>query len=367
MKKVSFYLLAILLMLSFTFSSVHNVEAAASFNDVSNNHWAKKEIDYLTNLGVIKGYSNGTFKPNNSVTNAQVAIMLVRTLKLDTNGRPNPGLTDVSSTHHAYKEIATAVDEGIFPKQSRFNPESPISREAMARALANAFKLEGDGGVFFSDVAPSYWAYPYIMKIAENNITTGYGDGTFKPKNTVTRAQFSAFVTRSVNHSFKPNPAQRSITGGLKLDPRKTYVYESYEDGYSYGEETWYYTGTDYGWDDWTVVRGYNDNGYYSYFEDKARMALGWQDSEIAFDIPYPLTLNKKWSFQLYEGEDVQHYVVTSVTKTITTPAGTFDNVVEVKNYDGYYDYYVQGLGLILSVDATRQPVEKTYELVEVY
>lgn len=190
--------------------SFHHANAAAGFKDVPSDHWAKKEIDYLVNEGIINGYQDGSFKPNNYVTNAQVALMLVRALKLNTSGRPNVKLADVPSTHHAYKEIAAVIDEGIFPKGNMFNPNAPISREAMARALVNAFKLQGSSSVSFTDVPSSYWAYSYIVKLAANNITTGYNDGTFKPKNKVTRTQFSAFVARALNESFKPpaiNPA----------------------------------------------------------------------------------------------------------------------------------------------------------------
>jgi hypothetical protein len=176
----------------------------ANFKDVSNDFWAKAEIDYLMGEGIIRGYQDGTFKPNHDVTNSQAAIMLVRALKVNTTNRPNPNFSDVSSTHPAYKEIATAVDAGIFPKGKTFDPNGPISRESMARALVNAFKLQGTKSFRFSDVPSSYWAYPYIVKLAENDITTGYSDGTFKAKNNVTRAQFAAFTARALSSDYRP-------------------------------------------------------------------------------------------------------------------------------------------------------------------
>ena len=203
------------------FSSVITTNAATNFKDVPTNHWAKKEIDYLVNLGVIKGYKSGVFKPNDSVTNAQVAVMLVRALKLNTNGRPNPKLQDVYSTHYAYKAIATVIDEGIFPKTNKFYPNEPISRESMARALVNAFNLKGTNHVNFIDVPTNYWAYTYITKLAYNNITTGYPDGTFRPKNKVTRAQFSAFLARALNEKFRPLP---TVTRGVRWGMTKQQV-----------------------------------------------------------------------------------------------------------------------------------------------
>lgn len=202
--------LVIAALLASTLSFYH-ANAAAGFKDVQSNHWAKKEIDYLVNGGVINGYQDGSFKPNNYVTNAQVALMLVRALKLNTSASFNVELADVSPTHHAYKEISTVIGEGIFPNEKRFNPNAPISREAMARALVNAFKLQGKSSMSFSDVPSTYWAHSYIIKLAANNITTGYNDGTFKPKNKVTRAQFSAFIARALDESFKPAVINPSI------------------------------------------------------------------------------------------------------------------------------------------------------------
>lgn len=368
MKKISLVVLSCILLLGLMIPHFNHVQAAVSFKDVPGNHWAKKEIDYLVNNGIITGYKDGTFKPNNNVTNAQVALMMVRALKLNTSGRPNPNLTDVSSAHHAYKEIAAVIDEGIFPKEKKFYPNAPIKREAMARVLANAFKLQGNSGIYFTDVSTSYWAYQYIVKIAVNNITTGYSDGTFKPKNTVTRAQFAAFIARSLNQSFKPRPENRSITGGLKLNAHKTYVY-NYSDGLDQTKKvTWSYTGTENGQDIWNAVY-VNEQGQstqkYSYIEDKRGMTVGFYNADSGLHIPYPLTLNKKWSLN-QEGMST-NYVVTNVTKTITTPAGTFHNVIEIKNYDGYYFYYAQGVGHILTVDATKKTSKKILELAKFY
>lgn len=189
--------------------------ASTSFKDVGSNHWAKKEIDYLVDLKVITGYSNGTFKPNDNVTNAQVAIMLARALHLDLSNRPNPNFSDVTTKTSGYKEIAAVVDEGIFPKSVKFGPTQPASRATMARVLVNAFHLKGKNHVMFSDVKTTYWGYPYITALAANNITNGYSDGTFKPTENVTRAQFSVFMVRALNQSFRPKP---TVTRNIRFN-----------------------------------------------------------------------------------------------------------------------------------------------------
>lgn len=184
--------------------STNTVKANGIFEDVDgSNHFAQEEILYLYNEGIVSGYQDGTFRPNNTVTRAQAILMMARALDLDLSNRPNPGFSDITSNHSAYEEIAAVVDEGIYPKENKLYPNEPISRESMARMIAFAFELKGESKTVFKDVPKSHWAYPYITKLAANNITVGYDDGTFKPKNKLTRAQFSTFLARALNDDYK--------------------------------------------------------------------------------------------------------------------------------------------------------------------
>ena len=178
--------------------------SAATFKDLNNEFWAKDEISYLVEHNIIKGYPDGTFIPNKTITKAQGAMMLVRALNLQTTNNPDPGFSDVSKNHSAYKEIAAAVAAGIFDKGGKFNPNEEMTREAVAVAIANAFKLQSSGQLKFTDVPTTSSAYKAIASLAEHDITTGYADGTFKPNAKVTRAQFSAFVARALSSDFLP-------------------------------------------------------------------------------------------------------------------------------------------------------------------
>src|SRR5690606_33462136 len=128
----------------------------------SNSHANKTEIDYLVNRNIIRGYPDGTFKPSQTVTNAQAAVMVARALKLNVSNRPNPNYRDVTPKTSGYYEIAALVDEGILPKANQFKPGSAITRASMARILTRAFKLSGRNHVNFTDVPTSHWAYTYI-------------------------------------------------------------------------------------------------------------------------------------------------------------------------------------------------------------
>ena len=79
-----------------------------------------------------------------------------------------------------------------------------MTREAVAVAIANAFKLQSSGQLKLTDVPTTSSAYKAIASLAEHDIATGHADGTFKPNQKVTRAQFSAFVARALSSDFLP-------------------------------------------------------------------------------------------------------------------------------------------------------------------
>ena len=179
--------------------------SAATFKDLNKDFWAKDEISYLVEHEIINGYPDGTFNANKTITKAQGATMLVRALNLQTKNNPDPQFSDVSKNHGAYKEIAAAVAAGIFEKGGKFNPNEEMTRETVAVAIAKAFKLQSSGQLNFTDVPTTSSAYKAIVSLAEHDITIGFEDGTFKPNQKVTRAQFSAFVARALSSDFLPN------------------------------------------------------------------------------------------------------------------------------------------------------------------
>ncbi|MFS1515753.1 S-layer homology domain-containing protein [Bacillus sp. SCS-151] len=201
MQKFKIFTLTITLLISVLLSGM-TVRASTSFSDVSDDFWAKNEIEFLSGENIIKGFSDGTFKPNDEVKRVQAAIMIVRALGLDTSNRPNPGISDINFLdQEAFKAIATVVDEGIFAKEDYFYPYSALTRGEMAVALVNAYKLEGTYEGEITDVSNEL--FPYVSLLASNGITQIYDDNTYKPDNTVKRAHFAVFFSRVLDDSFK--------------------------------------------------------------------------------------------------------------------------------------------------------------------
>ncbi|MGM9950903.1 MAG: S-layer homology domain-containing protein [Lysinibacillus sp.] len=212
-KLLSFMLTAGLLAAPFS------VQAAAAFKDVGTNHVLKPEIDYLVRQEVINGFGDGTFRPNQLMAKQHVAVMLVRALDLPTTNLENPGYKDVPATHLYYKEIAAGYTAGLFSKSDYFMPNSHISRGFMAKLLTAGFDLQYIPGdeeeTAFKDVPSTHPFHSYIRNVASNNVAQGFGDGTFRSSQLITRGHFSAFLARAMS----------ATTHNFLWDPESVYTY----------------------------------------------------------------------------------------------------------------------------------------------
>ena len=165
-----------------------------SFDDTTN-HWAKSSIDVLVAKGLLTGYSDGTFRPDSGLTRAEAIKVITTYMGLD--GQVS-SFIDVSSTHWANAFIGAAAQSGLMNGYSdgTFRPDDKISRGELAALITRAFKLTGAGNTSFKDVNGKAWSYAYIDALASKKIITGYADGTFKPEKDITRAEFATIIAR---------------------------------------------------------------------------------------------------------------------------------------------------------------------------
>lgn len=172
------------------------------FTDVPIDHKFRTEITWLADQQITTGYADGTFKPRASVTREAFAAFLYRLA-----GKPQISLPtkspfkDVPKSAQFYKEIVWLSNQGITNGWSdgTFRPKAKISREAVAAFL---YRFEGRPSFTppakspFTDVTRSSQFYKEVTWLARSGITTGYADGTFKPKNSVSREAIAAFLHR---------------------------------------------------------------------------------------------------------------------------------------------------------------------------
>ncbi|MED2192959.1 S-layer homology domain-containing protein [Bacillus thuringiensis] len=187
-----------------------------SFYDVPNTHWATKAITNLANRNIVAGYGNGQFGFGDNVTRGQVARMIYNYLKpADAGNFKNP-YSDIKG-HMFEKEILALSKVGIIKGygEGKFGPDDILTREQMAQVLTNAFKFEGNKNTSFVDVDKNSWAYKAISTLEEKGITIGTGSKMYSPTSVVTREQYSQFLFNSINVIEKETkPEEKPNTGG---------------------------------------------------------------------------------------------------------------------------------------------------------
>jgi hypothetical protein len=165
-----------------------------------NGHWAETNISKLVAAGAVSGYPDGTFKPDNTISRAEFATILVKAFKLES--KEGKVFTDTAN-HWAREAIATAAANGIVNGYSdtTFGPNDNITREQMAVMIAKAAKLtDATEGKSFADGAQiSDWAKEAVVKASGNGIISGYPDNTFKPQATATRAEAVTVIVKALS------------------------------------------------------------------------------------------------------------------------------------------------------------------------
>lgn len=176
---------------------------AATLPDVPASHQAA--VQYLMDRNIIAGYPDGTFKPNNKVTREEVAVMIGDALGLNGTKRQTQ-FKDVNPNSFGSGYIASAVEKGIITGHTdgTFRPKDNVTRGHIAIMLERAFQLKGQGLAVFKD-APftDKNLYNAVDSLYSNGIAIGSGNGLFKPNEQINRAEFSMLIARSLNADFR--------------------------------------------------------------------------------------------------------------------------------------------------------------------
>ncbi|PIC67971.1 hypothetical protein CSV78_04040 [Sporosarcina sp. P16a] len=178
--------------------------AAVSFKDVKPGVHYYEPVLELAGRGVVKGYDDGTYRPNASVTRAQSAKILAHVLDLDTTNVKDPGFSDVKKGTPYYGPIAALAQAGYIKGYEEngvksFKPNDNLKRSQMAKILTLGFDLEESALAAdrFKDVKPTDAYAGYVAALLALDITTGTTPTTFAPNGLVTRGQMATFVVRT--------------------------------------------------------------------------------------------------------------------------------------------------------------------------
>ncbi|SHE14694.1 Endo-1,4-beta-xylanase A precursor [Chlamydia abortus] len=195
---------------------------AVSFTDLPETHWAYQYIAEMVNRKIINGYPDNKFRPNNTITRAEFAKIMVTASGIQAKKVNYSSFSDIPVTNWASPYVEAVKDYMTGYRNANgeyiFNPSSPALREDITVALV---KLKGYDmsrlpdhsmleAMFTDFEGISESAKDYVAVAVENGLVSGFPDETFRPQATVTRAEATVMLWRA----FQFGNDNKSIGGG---------------------------------------------------------------------------------------------------------------------------------------------------------
>ncbi len=181
-----------------------------SFSDIKN-HWSKDSIEFLAARGIINGKGAGIFDPNANVTRAEFVTLLYKLAGATATVVNSAGFADVQSDAWYADAVNWAVTRGIVSGfgNGRFGPNEQITREQMAVMTDNFIKamkadldLLNDNRSFTDQNQISSWAATAVSRMQQFGIINGRPDGSFAPQGTASRAEAAAVLRGYIDTSL---------------------------------------------------------------------------------------------------------------------------------------------------------------------
>ncbi len=184
------------------------ITKASDFADIEG-HWARDDIIALSEKGIIDGMTATEFKPEEKITRAQFAKLLSAALNIKIDQGAAVSFKDVPAGAWYHDYVAAAVKEGLIMgyNDSIFAPDENITREQMAVIISRVLKMKATTDLSHSiteqiidkfkdkgDISP--WAGNEIYLAVSCGVVSGVSEDTFAPQMTATRAQAAAMILR---------------------------------------------------------------------------------------------------------------------------------------------------------------------------
>ncbi|MGO4275457.1 S-layer homology domain-containing protein, partial [Paenibacillus sp. TAF58] len=194
-----------------TSNSIYTIaKSQKTFGDIQA-HWARSDIELLASKLIVNGRADSIFAPDQNVTRAEFASLLVRSLGLSLKGLTTINFKDVTSKDWYYNNVSTAAEYGIVNgyDDGIFAPDQTITREQMAVMFARAMKLHtsapqlSTGSTFslsiFEDIGYSNsWARDALEKVLSYGIMQGKASQVLASGDLATRAESVVMLLRTL-------------------------------------------------------------------------------------------------------------------------------------------------------------------------
>lgn len=166
-----------------------------AFSDLDSSKWYHEAVDYAIENGLMSGFTDGTFKPNGTLTRAMLAQILYN-LEDQPAVSGSSGFTDVKDTDWYAKAVTWAARNGLVTGYTNgtFGPEDPITREQLAVILWRyAGSPRATGTLRFTDAEVSEYAVEAMLWATQNGVING-SNGRLNPKGNATRAEVAQML-----------------------------------------------------------------------------------------------------------------------------------------------------------------------------
>lgn len=209
-------------MLSFWSMSI-TAKVIDDYGDV--NHWARNYIEYNVSQDLMVGTSNNTFSPDQYVTRAMMVTVLGRHSKIDSSLYNNDiSFSDIELNAYYSPYLLWAVENNIVVGFNRlFRPDDRITREDMATMICRYLNCEtsGDSSRFIDNDDISDYAVNSVATLHNAGVVAGYPNGSFRPKNYLTRAELCvimAHLDHQIFDNFEPvKKPEMELLGTYKM------------------------------------------------------------------------------------------------------------------------------------------------------
>ncbi|QKS70474.1 S-layer homology domain-containing protein [Paenalkalicoccus suaedae] len=193
---------------------------AVQFSDI-NGHFAEKQIEDWNKKGLIIGFPNGTFQPNQAITRAEFMSLANRAFNYTT--KADISYQDVSKNMWFYDTVAVASAAGYMQgyTDNTIKPQQAITRQEAAKVIAvikNLPEKEQSASSFQDSSSIPTWSKGFIGAVAASNMMNGYPDGSFKPQRNMTRAEAVITFSNALDIDASKPSKPTGTTYNLNVD-----------------------------------------------------------------------------------------------------------------------------------------------------
>jgi len=308
-------------------------------------------LEKMKSENIISGYRDGTFKPAQTISRAQMAVIIDRAFEL-TPIREAVDFKDVPTSHVNYEAIQALYRAGIIDgSNGKFNPSKSLTRAHVAKIITKVLELEPVKTTKFKDVSINNENNGYIGALVNKEITVGFEDGTFKPEKSVTRMQFATFLYRSLYGKEKIIKTNK-ITSNQAYAPSKLSMarYTNRFSDHTQAEDIYFDNKNHSIFAGWDAVHKYWASAVY-YNTGASYITMGFEGTDHVF-----FTLDLRGLVENHvrvtDGMYGREYTKVSFNHTLELPLMTFKDVVKVErwssnNSKSWYYYLKEGFGVL--------------------